>query len=94
MPKYGIASKPLGDRLSPDYPIPAGHLVHIDSVKLKATFDSGSFLTALGHTFVPQLGEEVAVFYDWGAIGSLDRAPWEPLTVPKRRVIQDQAFLP
>jgi hypothetical protein len=71
MPKYGIRETPLHDRLSPNYPLSAGHLIHIDSVRLKVTFDSGAWPTALGHTFVPQLGKEVRVFYYWGVQGGL-----------------------
>jgi hypothetical protein len=44
------------------------------------------------HTFVPQLGKEVRFHYFWGVGQTLLRAPWEPMTVPYRRFINDPAL--
>ena len=96
MPRYNISEYPINSarlvdgRWEPrtDYGIcrlPSGHPVQIDSVKLKAGFDSGTSVTALGRTFLPSAGREVAFFFSWGGTDVLFRAPWEPLAVPRRR---------
>jgi len=96
MPPYNIRDGPI-NRVPPDYGLcrlPAGHLVHVDSIRLTVGFDSGAFPTALGHTFVPELGKEVEFYYYWGWGRRLQRAPWEPLSVPDRSLIDDLALLP
>jgi hypothetical protein len=96
MPPYSISDGPINS-VPPDYGfcrLPAGHQVHIDSIRLKVGFDSGAFPTALGHTFVPTLGKEVEFYSYLGVHQTLFRAPWEPLSVPARRTISDSALSP
>ena len=71
--------------------LPIGYSIHIDSVRLKVGFDSGSSPTALGHLVLPTSHEEVRFYFNWGltshAYTYLKRAPWEPSTVPLRRYV-------
>ena len=96
MPRYNISDGPINS-VPPDYGfcrLPPGHRVHIDSVRLKVGFDSGAFPTALGHTFIPALGKDVEFYCYLGVRQTLFRAPWEPLSVPARRNVEDPNFLP
>lgn len=88
-PEYGISTAPItGEE---NYPLRVGHPIYIDSVKLNLAFTP--YLLAHGHTFVPALGKEMPVHFYWGDLKVLDRAPWEPKTLPEIRTINDPALL-
>lgn len=88
-PQYGITAGRMRGVLEP--PLPVGHPIHIDSVKVNPAFSP--YALALAHTFVPALGKEVAFHCYWAAPGGLGRAPWEPKSVPEFRFINDPGFL-
>jgi|SRR5882724_6874108 len=94
-PEYGISDARIGG--TPDYPLPVGHPIHIDTVEKNSAF--GPYLLAHGHTFFPVLGKEVSVHLYWAGPGIrsaeyiLGRAPWEPRSVPEIRTTHDPAFL-
>ena len=72
-------------------PLPVGHPIHLDSVKINPAFSP--YALALGHTFVPALGKEVSFHYYWAAPDGFGRAPWEPNSVPEFEFFKDPAFL-
>jgi hypothetical protein len=88
-PQYGISDGRMRGAL--DHPLPVGHPIHLDSVKVNPAFSP--YALALGHTFVPALGKEVPFHFYWAAPDGLGRAPWEPKSVPEFQFINDPAFL-
>ena len=94
-PQYGISTGHVGGVV--DLPLPVGHSIYIESVKVNPTFSP--YALAVGSTFVPALGKEVSIHMYWAGPGirggeySIGRAPWEPKSVPEIRTIHDPAFL-
>jgi hypothetical protein len=93
-PQYGIMDGWMHGALN--RPLPVGHPMHVDSVKINPTFSPCAL--AVGRTFVPALGKEVSFHLYWagpgvGAAYAIGRAPWEPKSVPEIRNTNDPAFL-
>ncbi len=65
--------------------IPAGQPIRI--LKVQRQIGDGDFVdTAIGDVFVPESGKFVRFLYDWGYTDKLERAPWEPNSVPATRL--------
>jgi hypothetical protein len=93
-PQYGIMDGWMRGALP--RPLPVGHPIHLDSVKVNPAFSP--YALALGHTFVPALGKEVQFHMYWAGPGirgacAIGRAPWEPNSVPEIRTSNDPPFL-
>ena len=94
-PQYGIMDGWMRGALN--HPLPVGHPIHLDSVKVNPSFSP--YALAVGRTFVPSLGKEVPIHLYWAGPGirggeySIGRAPWEPMSVPEIRTTHDPAFL-
>ena len=64
--------------------LPIGHQLRIESVWDEVVID-GEHIIAYCRTTIPPGTNEVRVAYPWGFIWVLERAPWEPDTVPEYR---------
>jgi hypothetical protein len=95
-PQYGVMNGWMRGALR--RPLPVGHPIHIDGVKVNRSFSP--YALAVGRTFVPSLGREVPFHLYWAGPSrvqageyTIRRAPWEPKSVPEIRTTTDPAFL-
>lgn len=80
-------SHPLFPHIKVIREIPAGTPLRIKSVK-RFTGDGSTWVQALGQLY-PDTQKEMDFVFRWGFHGELYRAPWEPTSIPEKRLYDE-----